>query len=232
MDADDPPSGLRQQNISYKILLLQDHPLMVLGTQSFLDLQPGLKVCGSAPNPDAALTLQTEYSPDVILIELAIQGPFDFPFLRKLRKQTPQTPILSFSYHEEVIFAPRALDAGTNGYLMKEAPPDELVEAIRQVIDGKTYLSERVRRRIKKEQSQDAQLNGQLIKSFSNLELQVFQALGGEESDHNTLAIRTGLKPQTIGGAQYRMIKKLGLATQKQLANCARHWAYYEGDFA
>ncbi len=224
-------SAARAALAPHRVFLLQNHPLMVLGTRTFIESQPDMIVCGAALVPGTVSENLPEPRPSVIILELSICGPFDFTFLQKLRKEFPEIPILAFSYHEEIIFAERALEAGANGFLMKETNPQNLGNAIRQVAAGQTYLSERVRHRLERERQIGDALNGSRVKSFTNRELQIFQALGEGLSD-DAIGIQTGLSRQAIGSAQYRMRKKLGLETRAQLADCARHWAYYEGDFA
>jgi DNA-binding NarL/FixJ family response regulator len=214
-----------------RIYLLQNHPLMIRGTRSFIDSQDDLKVCGSALVPEETLTNLPNPQPDAIVYELCIHGPFDFSFLKKVRQQLPGLPILAYSYHEEVIFAQRALDAGASGYLMKETAPGRLAAAIRQIVNGELYLSERMWQRLELEKQFGDSLNGSLVKSLTNRELEIFQALG-EEFDDESIAARTGLSSAALATAQYRMRKKLGLQNRAELVQFALHWAYYEGDFA
>jgi DNA-binding NarL/FixJ family response regulator len=215
---------------------MQNHPLMLLGTTAFLNSQPDLRVTASALTPEESFDRLAVSLPDVVVIEVSINGPFDFPFLERLRERHPRLPILVFSYHEEVIFARRALEAGANGYLMKEAKPDKLAEALRQILAGEIYLSDRVTARIEQEQSLRAghlktHLNGALVNSLSNRELQIFQLLG----DGYPLARiqqELGLTRKGLTSACYRMRRKLGLANETELVQFACHWAYYEGDFS
>lgn len=204
---------------------------MVLGTRSFIDGQPDLQVCGCALSPDEVERKLPAPLPDLIVFELCISGPFDFEVLKAFRRRHPDVPVLAYSYHEEVIFARRALQAGANGYLMKEAEPGQLAVAIREMLSGGTYLTERVRRRFAYEDRPSCELNGSLVNSFTNRELQIFQALGDGLSD-DAICTQTGLSRSSVSSAQSRMRKKMSLQTRDELVHCAMHWAYYEGDFA
>jgi len=221
----------RTNSSTARIFLLQNHPLMVLGTQAFLNKQEGLSVCGHALVPEETYKKLPDPPPDLIVFELSICGPFDFSFLKKLRQALPDIPVLAYSYHEEMIFAQRAIEAGARGYLMKEAAPDNLAEAIRQVLKGRTYLAERVLQRQERDRRAPDATNGSLVQSLTNRELQIFQALGEGLTD-DTISLQTGLTAQSISNAQYRMRKKMGLQNRAELVLCAMHWAYYEGDFA
>jgi DNA-binding NarL/FixJ family response regulator len=214
-----------------RVFLLQNHPLMVLGTRSFLERQDDLAVCGSALTPEEVEQKLPRPLPDVLVYELCITGPFDFAFLRKLRQKVRPVPILAYSYHEETIFAERALQAGASGYLMKEAEPDRLAVALRDVLEGQIYLSERVLRWKEREQQAPSSINGARVRSLSNRELQIFQALG-EGGDDEAISTQTGLSPSTIAGALYRIRRKLDLKTREELLHFSMHWAYYEGDFS
>lgn len=209
---------------------------MILGTTAFLNKQPDLVVRESAKTPADALEKLKNYSPDVAVLEVSLMGPYDIPFLRKLRRTHPSLPVLAYSYHEEVIFARRALNSGANGYLMKEAEPYKLAEALRYTVAGKVYLSERVTARIEKEktllrENRERELNGALVNSLSDRELQIFQFLGDGYSMER-IRKELNLSRNTTRNACYRVRRKLGLHTDSELLQFAAHWAYYEGDFS
>lgn len=209
---------------------------MVLGTTAFLNRQPDFAVQGSATDPQRALALLAASLPDLVTFELSINGPYDFPFLTLLRRTHPLLPILAYSYHEEVIFSRRALDAGANGYLMKDARPDDLAAAIRQILAGDIYLSDRVKTRIEREkrarrEGRGEYLNGALVNSLTIRELQIFQFLG-EAFSPARIQGELGLTSKALYSACYRMRRKLGLNSFAGLVQFACHWAYYEGDFS
>lgn len=215
---------------------MQNHPLMVLGTSAFLNRQPDFSAEGSGLTPAESLAKIACSPPDAVVMEVSINGPYDFSFLKNFRKDYPSLPILAYSYHEEVIFARRALEAGANGYLMKEAPPLTLAEALRKILAGEVYLSSRVTERMELEQQlrearREDQLNGVLINSLSNRELQIFQLLG-DGFPIARIERELGLTPKSVRCACYRIRQKLGLKSEIELTQFARHWAYYEGDFA
>lgn len=209
---------------------------MVLGTSSFLNRQPDLVVTYAATTRQEAFDALERSLPDVAVVELSITGPFDFPFLTRLRARHPLLPLLAFAYHEEVIFARRALGAGANGYLMKEARPEELVHALRQILSGRIYLSRRVESRISLEKAAAARglpgsLNGSLVNSLSTRELRVMQLLG-DGFPRERIAHEIGGSREAIRSTCYRIRRKLGLETFDELSRFAAHWAYYEGDFS
>lgn len=220
----------------FRVFLMQNHPLMVLGTTGFLSRLPDFAVSGSATTPKVALATLPNAGADVVIFELSITGPFDFPFLTELRRRHPRLPILAYAYHEEVIFARRAIDAGANGYLMKEAQPNRLAEALRYVLDGGVYISDRVRKRIHREEhaaqdGRERELNGALVNSLTIRELQIFQCLGDEYSGAR-IQQELGISARALANACHRMRKKLGLNSLADLVQFASHWAYYEGDFS
>ncbi len=224
-----------KENRHVRVFLMQNHPLMILGTTSFLNGHDFV-VSGSATTPASARNMLDEAQPEVVVFELSINGPYDFPFLKRLRRAYPSLPILAYAYHEEVVFARRALEAGANGYLMKEAHPGKLTEAIRQVLAGGVYTSERVKARIAREQKGVAegrieQLNGMLVNSLTIRELQIFQFIGDGCSTAR-IERELQLTPEALKSACYRIRRKLGLNNAADLLQFAFHWAYYEGDFS
>lgn len=210
---------------------------MILGTSNYLNSQTGVHVAGSARTPAEAFGKLADRNPNLVLFELSIVGPFGFKELSHLRRIYPSIPVLVYSYHEEVVFAKRALEAGASGYLMKEAPPWMLAEAVREVTAGRIYISERVKIRMEMEKRVAAEggvsrrMNGTLVNSLTNRELQILQFLGDGLSKER-IQRELNLSPKRLNDIFYRMRKKLSLATTSELEQYAFHWAYYEGDFS
>ena len=104
-------------------------------------------ICGDAPNAREALKLLPACSPDLILLDLALQDRYGLDVIRDIRMVNPKVRILMFSVHDEAVFAERAIKAGAQGYLNK-LEPDTWLEAMRQVMAGSIYLSPAMRMRV------------------------------------------------------------------------------------
>lgn len=219
-----------------RIFLMQNHPLMILGTSSFLDQQTAFSVAESATTPAIALDRLKSAGADAVIYELSMIGPFNFGFLETLRAEFPRLPILVLSTHEEIILARKTLDLGANGYLMKEAPPDDLEKALHHILEGGTYLSRRVQNRITRETwakfgDTTELLNGARINSLSVQDLQILHLLG-ERFSLEEIEKETQFSRAELFQACRNIQEKLGLETWNDLIDFASHWVYHEGDFA
>src|SRR4029453_12822327 len=167
------------------ILILEEHPLLRYGVAHFLNSQPDMIVCGEADNiRDARYKLQ-ECKPQLLLTALRLGTGDSLEFLKKLKSERPPLLILVYSAFEETIFAERAFRAGADGYVMKKAPKEELLTAIREIMSGNIYVSHDVAMRAFKksletrsEQQQRSARPTIGIEKLSDRETHVFFLLG------------------------------------------------------
>jgi DNA-binding NarL/FixJ family response regulator len=127
-----------------RIFLVDQSPLARLAVAQQLQQTPGLAVCGHADNATVALAAIGQSRPDIVVTDI-IQ---DLSFIRNLHRRHPRLPILVFSARDEACYAPRALEAGADGYLLKEGGRDLLVESIRHALAGRLVLSPQMRYRL------------------------------------------------------------------------------------
>jgi DNA-binding NarL/FixJ family response regulator len=126
-----------------RVFLADPYSIIRLTVGDWLKRTPGLTVCGQADNPTIALQSIERLRPDIVVTE--IFGEEDCQFIQTLRKQYPRLPILVFSYGNEKWYAPRALQAGADGYLLKGVNAEGLVDAIRNTLEGRVVLSPSMR---------------------------------------------------------------------------------------
>src|SRR5260370_22104609 len=124
-----------------RILILEEHPLLRYGIRDYLNCQPDMIVCGDADNIRDARNKIAECKPQLLLIALRLGTGDSLEFVKALKAERTGLLILVYSAFEEAIFAERALRAGAAGYMMKSAPAEELLAAIREVISGNIYVS-------------------------------------------------------------------------------------------
>ena len=113
-----------------------------------LDHEGDLKVCGQAESADRALPAIDALRPDLVIVDIALKGMNGIELIKRIRDLHPALPVLALSVHDEALFAERALRAGARGYVMKQAPTEEVMEAIRRVLRGRRYLSPRMQERM------------------------------------------------------------------------------------
>src|SRR6266702_8258645 len=128
-----------------RILVLEEHPLIRHGIIDYLNSQPNMIVCGQADNIREARDKMAECKPQLLLLTALRLGTGDsLEFVKTLKAEQPGLLILVYSAFEEAIFAERALRAGAEGYMMKKAPKEELLTAIREVLTGNIYVSREI----------------------------------------------------------------------------------------
>jgi two-component system, NarL family, nitrate/nitrite response regulator NarL len=135
-------------NIKKKItvLLVDDHPVVRKGLYSCLSPRENLKIVGEASDGNEALRKVKELLPDIVLMDLAIPEPDGLAVTERLQKESPQVKVLILSMHSNREYVLRIIKAGARGYVLKDAPPDELVRAIEAVNAGETFFSPAVAR--------------------------------------------------------------------------------------
>ena len=125
---------------------MDQFPIVRLALSEWINQTPDLILCGIAPNEAKALTAATQLKPDVVVTEILDQQ--DFESIRSLHQRFPQLPILVFSFRDEGWYAPRALEAGADGYLMKGVSVEVLLNGIRETLEGRVVLSSEMRARL------------------------------------------------------------------------------------
>src|SRR5215468_7670720 len=127
-----------------RIMILEEHPLLRYGVGHFLNSQPDIIVCGETDSIREARHKMQECKPQVLLTALRLGTGDSLEFLKALKSERPALLILVYSAFEETIFAERAFRAGADGYVMKRAPKEELLAAIREIASGNIYVSHEV----------------------------------------------------------------------------------------
>ena len=128
-----------------RILVVDKHPVIRVGLRQLIEQESDLSVCGEADTIERALDAAVVFDPDLIIVDLALGAEDGVELIRHLRARYSAVRLLVFSVHDEALFAYLALQAGANGYVVKGEPSDHVVHAIREVLAGRTYVSERLR---------------------------------------------------------------------------------------
>src|SRR3954465_11088427 len=127
-----------------KGMLVDDHPLVREGLGRLINDQPDLVVSGEADGPLRALELLKHSQPDLVALDLSLAGGDGLELCKQLHELYPDLPVLIISMHDESLYAERALRAGAAGYVMKQAPQEQVMQAIRRTLAGETWLSEKM----------------------------------------------------------------------------------------
>src|SRR5207248_3145939 len=121
-----------------------DHPVLRDGLMQLLGSQPDLECNGTAENSADAKRLVAQSAPDLMILDLRLKGGDTLDLIKSLRVEHPQLKVLVLSQYDEMLFAERVLRAGASGYVMKEIATDEILNAVRRVLAGDIYFSQRI----------------------------------------------------------------------------------------
>jgi len=214
-----------------RVMIVDDHPIVRHGLCQLIRQEPDLEVCaeeGSAPD---ALALLAEARPDIILLDISIEGANGIEMMKAICEQGVDTPVLMLSMHDENLYAERSLRAGAKGYVTKQENPDVLLRAIRRVLQGKLYVSEAIASRMLLEMVQGADRGEKKmgIDRLSDRELEVFELVGRGLSTR-TIAEKMGLSVKTVETHRAHIKRKLQIASSVELTQQAVRW--HEGDIS
>jgi len=202
-----------------RLLLVDDQPILREGFAHLLDQEQDLKVCGQADSAAGALKAITALRPDLVTVDVVLKGMNGIELVKQIRALHPMLPVLVLSMLDEVLFAERALRAGAKGYVMKQAPTEEVKGAIRRLLRGGRYLSPRMQERILENLSTGGRV-APGIESLSDRELEVFQLIGSGCATRQ-IAQQLRLSVKTIETYRAHIKEKLKLANGMELIRMA-----------
>lgn len=206
-----------------RILIVDDHPIVRLGIRQMLSADRGLSVCGEADSAEAALQLAKRSEADLAIVDLSLGDVTGLELIRQLHEAVPQVAVLVLSMHDEALFAERTLRAGARGYIMKHEAIDGLVGAIRHVLSGRIYVSERMSQGILERLSREELPSGGHLGNLSDRELEVFEMIGRGLSTA-AIADQLGVSVKTIETYRSNIKTKLNLKDAADLIRFAATW--------
>src|ERR1700733_6320684 len=133
-----------------RVVIVDDHPLLRKGVGQLIDNEKDLVVVGEAEDAAKALTIIEQSQPDVALIDISLGGASGIELLKNIKARFPKLQVLVLSMHDESVYAHRALRAGASGYIMKQEATEKVLTALRKVLRGEVYLSDRLGARMLK----------------------------------------------------------------------------------
>lgn len=193
------------------MLLVDDHAVVREGYRRLLEREAFLAVVGEAATAAEALRRDEELTPDVVVLDIALPGVGGIELLKRLLSRRPGARVLMFSMYQDGIYARRALDAGARGYVSKASAPDLLIEAVRAVAEGRSFLSPDLGDVLAQRSTAT-----ELARALSGRELEVLRMLTqgyGVEKIGECL----GLSAKTAANHQSSIKEKLGADTALQL---------------
>jgi len=212
-----------------KIYIVDDHPLMRKGMAMTLENSVEFEVCGQSESAEEALGEIPGLKPDGCVIDISLPGMNGIELVKTLLAQMPDQKILVVSRHDEELYAERAIRAGAKGYLMKLEAGDVLVSAVRQIMNGEIYLSDKIGSQLIMKIASGQSTGDNPLEILSDRELEVFE-LTGKGLSTKDIAKRLHVSVKTIDTYRARIKEKMHLKTANELIRRAVQWV--EGESA
>ena len=211
-----------------KLFLVDDHPIVRQGLALFIEREPDLTVCGEAEDATSALRAIQDSTPDFVILDISLDGRDGLDLLKTLRIRHPSLPVLVLSMHDESVYAERSLRAGANGYIMKHEAADKVITAIRRILGGDVYLSERLTKKMLQQFVNGSISPRDPLAKLSDRELEVFRLIG---AGHGTRQIADELhvSTKTVESYQAHIKEKLALRNARELVQHAVEWSLAKG---
>lgn len=159
-----------------RVLLVDDHPIVRKGLRRLIENHAGLEVCAEAEGVRGARDAIREHRPDVVVVDLSLKDGDGIELVKEVHAHHPGLPLLVLSMHDESVYAERLLAAGASGYIMKQAASELFIQALEEVLAGRTYTSDAVNARLLHKTAAGEVRNGWIATdTLSNRELQILE---------------------------------------------------------
>lgn len=199
-----------------RVLLVDDHAVVRAGYRLLLERSPGIDVVAEAASGEAACGLYCDATPDVVVMDLTLPGMSGLEAIQRIVARAPDAKVLVFSMHDDPMFVERALANGARGYITKSGAPDVLVEAVRRVAAGETYLDEMLAQRLATGKAR----HGSDLACLSTREFEIFCLLA-EGATTSEIGRRLNLSAKTVANYGSQIKAKLQVTSAAEIARIA-----------
>ncbi len=211
-----------------RALVVEPYPLFRLGLCHWINREKNLIVCAEAENIRQALEAIENLQPDLVISEISLNGMNSFDWIRRITSDNSNLPILLFTKYDETIYAERALRAGAHGYVMKCEPRNNVIKAIREVMKGEIYLSDKTKSRVLRKLFSGNRGSNTDIDNLNDRELQVFQLIGQCQGTRQ-IAEALHLSVNTVETYRAHIKRKLNLRNASELEFHSIQWHLLQG---
>ena len=213
-----------QARVKRRILVVDDHPIIRQGLALMVNREADLVVCGEAEDATGAMLVMASSRPDVLIVDISLNGPDGLDLLKSIRTTRPTLPVLILSMHDESIYAERALRAGANGYIMKQEATEKVLVALRRILSGEIYVSEKIANSMLQHYVRGANPSeASSVSELTDRELEVFRLIG-EGHGTRQIAEALHLSIKTVESYQAHIKEKLSLRSARELVQHAVEW--------
>ena len=206
--------------MSIRIILADDHAILRHGLSQALQQEEGFQVIGQAKDGRSTVELVRELSPDVVVMDIGMRDLNGMEATRQITRECPHANVVGLSMHSNSKYVREMFRAGAKAYLLKDCPFEELVEAIRTVVDGKVYVGPSVSHTVIEDYIAEPEDQRSAFRVLSERERALLQLLA-EGKTTNEAAMRLHVSPKTVQAHRLRIMNKLAIDNVAQLVKYA-----------
>jgi DNA-binding NarL/FixJ family response regulator len=208
-----------------KVLVIDDHPIVRERLAELINQEADLVVCGEAEDSHQARKAVAEFQPDIAIVDITLKDTYGIELIKEFKDRYPKLPMLVLSMHDEALYGERALRAGARGYLTKQEATKKVVDAIRKVLAGEIYTSEKMAATIlQKVAGGKAPGGGSPTDVLTDRELEVFQLLG-QGKTVKEIAESLFVSAKTVEAHREHIKQKMNFKTSAELLRYAIQFA-------
>src|SRR6476619_4745181 len=212
-----------------RIVIVDDHPLFRKGLEELIHSDADFAVCGEADNAAGAMEVIRKLHPDMAIVDLSLPGANGIELIKNIRAEFPSLPVLVLSMHDESLYALRALRAGADGYGRIYVAMADVIQAIREVFNGRPYLSPAMSAQvITKFAHRQAEGESDAVERLSDRELEILELIG-KGNEVRQIAKLLNLSPKTVETHRAHIKDKLDLKNSREVARFALQWLQARG---
>ena len=217
------PSKQTMSKKKTRILVVDDHPIVRQGFAQLINSEEDLEMAAEAGDVAEAMEALRKHQPDFAIVDISLKGGNGIDLTKSMLAEIPKLPVLIISMHDEGLYVERVLRAGARGYLMKQEATEQVIGAIRKILKGELYVSERMGEALIHKFVSGQSTTGSVLENFSDRELEVLQ-LVGQGRGTRQIAEELHVSVKTIESHYAKIKEKLNLKTANELIQYAVKW--------
>ena len=221
-----PKLAAQKQNRrqSKRIVIVDDHPVLRKGLGRIINSNYDFVVCGEAGEANDGLAVIRKEKPDLVIADIGLPGASGIELTKNIRAEFPDMPVLILSMHEESLYALRALRAGAAGYIVKQEAIEKIADAVREVLNGRRYLSPAISQQLNADSTTGAGARSATsIAELTDRELEILELIG-KGREVREIAEQLRLSPKTVETHRTHIKEKLNLKNARGVARFALQW--------
>ena len=220
----DVASTIAPLPVKARILIVDDHVIVRQGIAQLVNREPDLDVCVEAGDAESALAVLREAAVDLAIVDISLPGTSGIELVKLMRESHPNLPVLVMSMHDEALYSDRAFRAGAKGYVMKQEATEKLLAAIRKILNGGVYVSDRMQTvMVQRFLNSGVDETVSFIDNLTDREFEILRMIG-QGLTVAEIAEKLGRSAKTVEAHRANLREKLGLKRAAELARFATQW--------